>query len=126
MAPTSASPPVELAALRAAAGPVIAWYEAFLAGHPMALADLDVALRDLRSLPAIGGRLGRAVALVATGGRQATTEETIAALERLRASAGLRRTMPPTPRKTTKATPTTKGRPRNPDRTQPRFPGMDQ
>jgi len=88
MAPTAASPPVDLAYLRASAGPVIAWYEAFLAGRPMALADLDIALRGLRGLPPIGGRLGRAVALVAAGGRQATTEETIAALERLRAAPG--------------------------------------
>ncbi len=88
--PSSSAPdPVDLAALRAAAGPVIAWYEAFLTGGPAALADLDVALRALRCLPPIGGRLGGALALVATGGREATTEQTIAALERLRASTGL-------------------------------------
>ncbi len=130
MASSSAPDPVDLAALRAAAGPVIAWYEAFLTGGPAALADLDVALRDLRRLPPIGGRLGWAVALVATGGREATTDQTIAALERLRASTGLHQP------------PARKARARSADRTtstgarrasrhptrhqiQPHLPGMD-
>jgi hypothetical protein len=126
MAPTSASAPVDLAALRTAASPVIAWYEAFLAGRPTALADLDVALRGLRTLPPVGGRLGRAVALVAAGGRQASTEETIAALERLRASAGLRATVPATPTETQQTPPVAKGRRRKTDWTQPPFPGMGQ
>jgi hypothetical protein len=82
--------PVDLTALRRAAAPVIAWYERFLAGDPMPLASLDIALGGLRGLPPLGGRLGKALALVATGGRQATTEETIAALELLRHHTGLR------------------------------------
>src|SRR5688500_17192117 len=89
------TPLVDLGALRRAAGPVIAWYERFLAGQPMPLAALDRALGGLRALPPVSGRLGRAVALVATGGRLATTEETIAALELLRRSTGLRRLPPP-------------------------------
>ncbi|MFN2607494.1 MAG: hypothetical protein ABR511_06300 [Acidimicrobiales bacterium] len=124
MAPASASGLVDLPALRTAASPVIAWYEAFLAGRPTALADLDMALRGLRALPPIGGRLGRAVALVAAGGRQATTEETIAALERLRASAGLRATVPATPTETQQTPPAAKGRRRRTDWTQPPLPGM--
>jgi hypothetical protein len=87
--------PVDLDVLRRAAGPVIAWYERFLAGEPMPLASLDRALGGLRALPLVSGRLGRAMALVATGGRQATTEETIAALELLRCSTGLRHVPPP-------------------------------
>ena len=126
MAPGSAPTPVDLAALRAAAGPVIAWYEAFLAGRPRAVSDLDVALRGLRALPPIGGRLGRAVTLVATGGRQATTEETIAALERLRGVAGLRCTTSPAPRATEADPGASRGRRRHRSAwTQPPFPGME-
>jgi len=125
MAPTSASAAVDLGALRAAAAPVIAWYEAFLAGRAMALADLDVALRGLRAVPPIGGRLGRAVALVAAGGRQATTEETIAALERLRASAGLRRAPSPSPPASCESPVDTRRRRRDAGWSQPRLPGMD-
>ncbi|HEX8771119.1 MAG TPA: hypothetical protein VF711_10170 [Acidimicrobiales bacterium] len=110
--------------------PVISWYEAFLGGGPASVADLDVALGDLRGLPPIGGRLGRAVVLVAAGGREATTEQTVPALERLRASTGLHQH------------PARKARARSADRTtstgarrtsphptrhqiQPHLPGMD-
>ncbi len=94
---TATSDPVDLAALRRAAAPVVAWYEQFLAGEPMPLAELDHALVELRALLPIGGRLGRALAVVATGGRDATTEETVAAFEFLRHSAGLRHIPPPPP-----------------------------
>ena len=98
MASDPDTPPVDLDALRRAAAPVIAWYEQLLAGEPMPLASLDRALGALRTLPPVSGRLGRAMALVATGGRQATTEETIAALELLRHTAGLRHMpVPPAP-----------------------------
>ena len=90
---------VDLQALRRAAGPVVAWYEQFLAGAPMPLAELDRALLDLQGLPPVGGRLGRALAILATAGRDATTEEAVAAFELLRHTAGLRhaarRTEPP-------------------------------
>ena len=82
--------PVDLVALRAAVAPVRDCYEAFLAGHPLDLPRLDRALAGLRALPPVGGRLGRALAVVAVGGHDATTEETVAALDLLRASAGLR------------------------------------
>lgn len=82
--------PIDLAALRRAAAPVVAWYEQLLAGQPMPLAELDRALVELRELPPVGGRLGRALAMVGRAGRDATTEETIAALELLRHTAGLR------------------------------------
>lgn len=116
--------PVDLGALRRAAAPVVAWYEKFLAGQPMPLADLDHALTALRALPPVGGRLGRALAVVATGGRDATTEETVAACEFLRHYAGLRH-VPPDPAST--ATPagakrrSRRGRPW----TQPPLPGID-
>ncbi len=95
--PDASQQPVNLGALRAAAAPVIAWYERFLGGEPMPVTGLDAALRSLRALPPVGGRLGRALVLVATGGRGATTEEAVAALEVLHSSAGLRHLPPPGP-----------------------------
>lgn len=121
MASDPDTPPVDLDALRRAAAPVIAWYEQLLAGEPMPLASLDRALGALRTLPPVSGRLGRAMALVATGGRQATTEETIAALELLRCSTGLRSVATPT-----QAEPSTaKRRAGRGGWTQERLPGLD-
>ena len=122
MANDADNPPVDLDVLRRAAGPVIAWYEQFLAREPMPLSSLDRALGGLRALPPVSGRLGRAMALVATGGRQATTEETIAALELLRCSTGLRHAaQPPTP-----AQPPKSGRRRGrASWTQQQLPGLD-
>ncbi len=135
MAVSPAHGPIDLVPLRAATGAAIAWYEAFLAGRPRSLAELNVALQGLRALPPMGGQLGRAVAIVAAGGSQATTEETIAALETLRSFAGLRRG----PRPTTAHEPALAGpavsdpgatraitrRRRDPSWTQPRLPGID-
>ena len=121
MASDPDTPPVDLDALRRAAAPVIAWYEQLLAGEPMPLASLDRALGALRTLPPVSGRLGRAMALVATGGRQATTEETIAALELLRNSTGLRSVATPTPAEPSKA----KRRGGRGGWTQERLPGLD-
>ncbi len=117
------SAPVDLDALRRAAGPVIAWYERFLAAEPMPLASLDRALGGLRALSPIPGRLGRAMALVATGGRQATTEETIAALELLRCSTGLRHLPPPPPAPA--LTPKARRRRGASSGIQQRLPGLD-
>ncbi len=119
------SAPVDLDALRRAAGPVIAWYERFLAGEPMPLAALDRALGGLRSLPPVSGRLGRAMALVATGGRQSTTEETIAALELLRRSTGLRHLPPPPPPPAPALTPKPRRRRGPSSGIQQRLPGLD-
>lgn len=95
--PIAEAGPVDLVALRRATGPVVAWYERLLAGEPMPVAYLETALQGLRALPPVGGRLGRAVTLVATGGREATTEDAVAALEFLRCSAGLRFVQRPAP-----------------------------
>ncbi|HEX2187002.1 MAG TPA: hypothetical protein VHN78_16015 [Chloroflexota bacterium] len=113
--------PVDLDVLRRAAGPVIAWYERFLAREPMPLSSLDRALGGLRALPPVSGRLGRAMALVATGGRQATTEETIAALELLRSSTGLRHAPQPAPAEAPKS----RRRRGRASWTQQQLPGLD-
>ena len=125
MTATSDPAPVDLAALRRAAAPVVAWYERFLAGQPMPLADLDHALTGLRTLPPVSGRLGRALAVVAAGGRDATTEETIAALEFLRHSAGLRHVPPPPAPAAEHASGPCGRRRRGRPWTQPPLPGID-
>lgn len=122
MASDAGNPPVDLDVLRRAAGPVIAWYEQFLAREPMPLSSLDRALGALRALPPVSGRLGRAMALVASGGRQASTEETIAALELLRRSTGLR----PAAQQQTRAEAPRSGRRRGrASWTQQQLPGLD-
>lgn len=116
MASSAHDSPVDLDALRIAAAPVVAWYEQLLAGRPMPVADLDVALVGIRALPPISGRLGKALALVATGGREATSDETVAAFELLRCSAGLR---------SKPAATTGTRRRRKRDWTQPPLPGIE-
>ncbi len=137
MAATPPPRPINLVPLRAAASSVVAWYEAFLAGRPPPVEDLNVPLEGLRGLPPMGGQLGRAVAIIAAGGAQATTEQTIAALETLRAFAGLRRAEPvpsttPEPAQpeaagsehSSTAQPTRRRR-QGRSWTQPRLPGID-
>ena len=113
------SEPVDLLALRAACSPVIDCYERFLLEGHLDVHELDDALAPLRRLPAIAGRLGRAITLVASGGGAFSTEETIEALELLRSTTGLR--TPPRP-------PDPGGRPaqasRRPRQRPPRLPGF--
>ena len=82
---------VDLEALRAACGPVVALYRRFLDGGGVELdiAEVDEALTSMRRLPLMKGRMGKALALLANGGTQASTEEVIAALDLLSASPGL-------------------------------------
>ena len=89
------SAPVDLLTLRAACLPIIACYERFLRDGDLDVHELDDALAPLRRLPRIPGRLGRAIALVASGGGSFSTEDTIEALELLRTTAGLRTPPPP-------------------------------
>lgn len=95
----AASPaPFDLTALRRACAPVITWYERFLTGQGADVRQLDDALVALRGLPPMGGRLGRAVATIVSGGAQASTPEVLVAFEDLRATAALRTPMGETPR----------------------------
>ena len=99
MHPQPATEVVDLVAIAEACRPVIAWYDDFLARPqlglaPPALARLDLALADLRSLPRCGGRIGQAIAVVASGGSASSTEHTLAALETLRTTLGIYRRGP--------------------------------
>lgn len=89
------SAPVDLVTLRAACAPIIECYERFISDGDVDVHDLDDALAPLRRLPRIPGRLGHAIALVASGGGASSTEDTIEALELLRTTAGLRSPPPP-------------------------------
>ncbi len=90
-------PSVDLNILRRSCAPLIAWYERFLAEGRVEIGDLDEALVALRSLPPMGGRLGRAVALLLNSGADASAKETVAALELLRTTTGLRTSRAPAP-----------------------------
>ncbi len=81
---------VDLAVLRRACDPLIRCYERFLTQGRLEVHELDAALVPLRDLPQLGGRLGRAVALLVVGGAGEPTEATLAALELLRTISGLR------------------------------------
>ena len=59
-------------------------------GGGLDLVQLNAALAAVRHLPRLGGAVGRALCLLARGGCDASTEETIAALEVLRRAPGLR------------------------------------
>jgi hypothetical protein len=91
------SEPIDLSAVRAACAGLVACYERFLAGGGLDLVQLNAALAAVRHLPRLGGGVGRALCLLARGGCDASTEETIAALEVLRRAPGLR-ALPAVPR----------------------------
>ncbi len=111
---------VDLPLLRRACGPLIGCYERFLSEGSVDLHDLDDALASLRVLPLLEGRLGR-VALVTSGGAGAPTEQTLAALELLRTTMGLR----PAPEVALSPAPTTNRPAREAGLTQLSLPGMD-
>jgi hypothetical protein len=81
---------VDLPLLRRVCGPLIGCYERFVSEGSVDLHDLDDALASLRVLSPLEGRLGRAVALVTSGGAGDPTEQTGAALELLRTTTGPR------------------------------------
>jgi hypothetical protein len=112
---------VDLPLLRRACGPVIGCYERFLSEGSVDLHDLDKALASLRVLPPLEGRLGRAVALVASGGAGAPTEQTLAALELLRTTTGLRSS----PEAALSSSQTANRPGRNAETTQLSLPGAD-
>lgn len=87
---TTPATPFDLCGLRRACAPVISWYERFLAERRLDLHELDEALTDLRRLPPVGGRIGRAVATIVSGGAGASIEEVLVAFEMLRGATGLR------------------------------------
>lgn len=87
-----------------ASAPVIECYDAMRVaaerGEPLddkTKADLRAALERLRRLPRCGGRLGRAIAVVASGGIDFSVGDTIAALELLRATLNRRGRLRPSP-----------------------------
>lgn len=81
------SPPAEvidLAALSGPAGRAIAIYDRILNGEAPSAGELDEALTALREAPRPAGRLGRDIALLVEGGRNATAADINDAFDRLR------------------------------------------
>lgn len=69
--------------VRAACAPLLGWYERFLSGDRLAIRELDQALAPIRGLAPVGGRLGRAIALLAGNDPRHDTGQVVAALELL-------------------------------------------
>jgi len=74
---------VDLVMVRIACGPLLYWYERFLSGDRPAIRELDQALAAIRGLAPVGGRVGRAIALLAGNDVRRDTEQVVAALELL-------------------------------------------
>lgn len=77
---------VDLGAVGRACATVVSWYDDLTAGRDPSITRLDLGLVQLAALPPVGGRLGRAIALVARGGAT-ESDATVAALELLRHAA---------------------------------------
>lgn len=80
---------VDLVALRRACRPLLTNYDRFLAEGTVDLSQVDAALADIRRLPPLGGRLGRALAVLAAGA-SSCPRDTVAAFELLRSIPALR------------------------------------
>ncbi len=106
---------VELAALRRACSPLVRQFDRFHAGGSPDVHELDAALAAIRALPPLGGRLGRALAVLAAGAA-ASTQETVAAFEVVRTTRALRCDEAPPAR--------TGPRPSHDRVAMPRLPGM--
>lgn len=93
-------PVVDLVALSSACRPVVAWYDDLRSGASPDIDALDRAIAGLRSLPEVGGRLGRAIRLVTAGGAR-DLDDTLAAIELLRHAALARVSIPSQPTRPT-------------------------
>jgi len=74
---------INLAAVGRASRPLADWWTRLILSGEADIDELERARRLLEALPPQPGRLGRAVALVVSGGRDATQTETVAAVELL-------------------------------------------
>ena len=74
---------INLAAVGRASRPLADWWTRLLVSGEADVDELERARRLLEALPTQPGRLSRAVALVVSGGRDATQAETVAAVELL-------------------------------------------
>lgn len=87
--------PIDIAAIGDACRPLLACYEAICDGteSEATLLQLDAAVRRIKALPPLPGRVGRAIRTLATGGRDDGPTATILALECLRSMPALRPTL---------------------------------
>ena len=80
---------VDLLALRRACAPLVRQFDRFHANGSLDLDELDAALVAIRRLPPVGGRLGRALGVLAAGAAR-SPHETVAAFELVRNTPALR------------------------------------
>lgn len=74
---------IDLAGVGRASRPLAGWWARLNTSGEADLYELKRARRLLEALPPQPGRLGRAVAVVASGGRSASEDETVAAVQLL-------------------------------------------
>ncbi len=86
---------VDLSVVRAACAPLLGWYDRFLDQGRGDIHELDEALCAVRKLGPVGGRVGRAIALLAGEPARQSTKQVVAALELLRQTPALRTHIPP-------------------------------
>ncbi len=108
---------VDLFALRRACAPLVRQFDRFHAEGTLDLDELDAALVAIRRLPPMGGRLGRALGILAAGAAS-SPQQTLAAFHLVRNTPSLRaRVRQP-------AQPRTRQRARRAKEAAPRLPGI--
>lgn len=79
---------VNLGPLTAACRELTDWYDRLTAGEQPPIGDLDRVVTTLQVLPPVPGRVGRDIQIIIDGGHNATRDQIIGAVERLRSVGG--------------------------------------
>ncbi len=80
---------IDLASIIGPVRALLSFYDELLAGSDPPIAQLDAAVARIRNIPAVPGRLGRDILLIANGGDTSDRTEIVGALERLRQIAAM-------------------------------------
>lgn len=75
---------IDLGPISHACRQLVDWYDRQIAGASPTVTDLEPAMALLQELPAIPGRLGEDIDLIASGGDTYSPGEVVSAIERLR------------------------------------------
>jgi hypothetical protein len=76
---------VDLVEIRSVCAAVVDWFDAYTAGTPRAIDELDRAVTRAKTLPHLPGALGRALAAIAAGG--GTRDDIVDVVDQLRRAA---------------------------------------
>jgi len=75
---------IDLPAVTPPVRKLLAWFDELMADGDPPIGGLDAAVKELKALPHVPGRLGRDIDLLARGGAGAPRAEVVATLNRLR------------------------------------------